>query len=277
MEKLYVLVIFMFSFFLGFSQENDSISKPIFSINDSKLFENITIGFDMRTEFQAYTFRGGDQYYNGVQFENGFTALRISGKLHERVDFTFRNRFNSTSEVQSLDRLSNDIQFAYLKVKATEKLDLYIGKMFAFYGGYEYEFSPLYILEFNDIYSNALAFVTGAGLSYQAYDNHQLRFQVLNSRTLLYEDLYGDVVAENIEEPIWPVNVVANWRGKFFDGKFETNYSASYSNEVKNRGTYFFTLGHKYQTKDFTLMYDFQYSYEEIDTKGIVNSLLVEN
>ncbi|MFO7745456.1 MAG: porin [Psychroflexus sp.] len=277
MEKLYVLVIFMFSFFLGFSQENDSISKPIFSINDSKLFENITIGFDMRTEFQAYTFRGGDQYYNGVQFENGFTALRISGKLHERVDFTFRNRFNSTSEVQSLDRLSNDIQFAYLKVKATEKLDLYIGKMFAFYGGYEYEFSPLYILEFNDIYSNALAFVTGAGLSYQAYDNHQFRFQVLNSRTLLYEDLYGDVVAENIEEPIWPVNVVANWRGKFFDGKFETNYSASYSNEVKNRGTYFFTLGHKYQTKDFTLMYDFQYSYEEIDTKGIVNSLLVEN
>ena len=227
--------------------------------------------------FRDIPFRGPGRDYNGVQFENGFTALRISGKLHEKVDFNFRNRFNSGSEVQSLDRLSNDIQLAYLKLNATEKLDFYIGKMFAFYGGYEYEFSPLYIMEYNDIYSNALAFVTGAGLSYQAFEDHQFRFQILNSRTLLYEDLYGDVIAENIEEPIWPVNVVANWRGSFFDGKFETHYSASYANEVKNRGTYFFTLGHKYLNNDLTMMYDFQYSYEEIDTKGIVNSIYIED
>ncbi len=277
MQILGVILGFLLLPLSGFSQDNDSINSPIFSKNKSKLLKNITIGFDMRTEFQAYTFRGGDQYYNGVQFENGFTALRISGKLHDRVDFNFRNRFNSGSEVQSLDRLSNDIQLAYVKINAAKKLDVYIGKMFAFYGGYEYEFSPLYILEFNDIYSNALAFVTGAGLSYQAFDNHQFRFQVLNSRTLLYEDLYGDIVSENIEEPIWPVNGVANWRGSFFDGKFETNYSVSYSNEVKNRGTYFFSFGHKYQDKDFRLMYDFQYSYEEIDTKGIINNLLVES
>ncbi|NEV92968.1 hypothetical protein G3567_02255 [Psychroflexus sp. YR1-1] len=272
-----VLLSFLVLPLSGFSQDNDSSNAPLFSKDKIKLLENINIGFDMRTEFQAYTFRGGDQYYNGIQFENGFTALSISGQLHERIEFNFRNRFNSSSEVQSLDRLSNDIQLAYVKVKAAEKLDVYIGKMFAFYGGYEYEFSPLYVLEFNDIYSNALAFVTGAGLSYQAFDNHQFRIQVLNSRTLLYKDLYGDIVAENIEEPIWPVNGVVNWRGRFFDGKFETNYSASYSNEVKNRGTYFFTLGHKYQDKDFSLMYDFQYSYEEIDTKGIINNLLEEN
>lgn len=261
----------------GLSQEKDSLNSPLISVKDSKIFESINIGFDIRTEFQAYRFSGGDQFPNGVQFENGFTALNISGKLHEKVDFNFRNRFNSSSEVQSLDRLSNDIQLAYIKVEASEKLDFYVGKMFAFYGGYEFEYSPLYILEYNDIYSNALAFVTGAGLSYQAFENHQFRFQVLNSRTLLYEDLYGDVIAEDIEEPIWPVNVVANWRGSFFDGKLETHYSASRSNEVKNQGTYFLTLGHKYQNNNFKLMYDFQYSYEEIDTKRIINNLLAEN
>ncbi|MBZ9778528.1 OprO/OprP family phosphate-selective porin [Psychroflexus sp. CAK8W] len=261
----------------GLSQEKDSLNSPLISVKDSKIFESINIGFDIRTEFQAYRFSGGDQFPNGVQFENGFTALNISGKLHEKVDFNFRNRFNSSSEVQSLDRLSNDIQLAYIKVEASEKLNFYVGKMFAFYGGYEFEYSPLYILEYNDIYSNALAFVTGAGLSYQAFENHQFRFQVLNSRTLLYEDLYGDVIAEDIEEPIWPVNVVANWRGSFFDGKLETHYSASRSNEVKNQGTYFFTLGHKYQNNNFKLMYDFQYSYEEIDTKRIINNLLAEN
>jgi hypothetical protein len=258
----------------GFSQANDSLAEPLIKINKGKFFKDLNIGFDMRTEFQAYRFSGGDEFPRGMLFENGFTALRISGRLHERVDFTFRNRFNRTTAVQSLDNLSSDIEFAFLKIKASEQLDLYIGKMFAFYGGYEYEYSPLYILEFNDIYSNALAFVTGAGLSYQAFDQHQFRFQVLNSRTLRYEDLYGDVVSENIQEPIWPVNFVGNWRGQFFDGQFETNYSASYSNEVRNRGTYFITLGHKYKSKDLSIMYDFQYSKEDIDTKGIVSTLL---
>lgn len=267
-------VLFLVMFQCSFSQPNDSLTDPLIKLDKGELFKDITLGFDMRTEFQAYRFSGGDQFPRGMLFENGFTALRISGKLHERVDFTFRNRFNRTTEVQSLDRLSSDIEFAYVKVKASEKLEVYVGKMFAFYGGYEYEYSPLYILEFNDIYSNALAFVTGAGLSYQAFDNHQFRFQILNSRTLLYEDLYGDVASENVQEPIWPVNFVGNWRGQFFDGKFETNYSASYSNEVRNRGTYFVTLGHKYKSKDLSIMYDFQYSKEDIDTKGIVSTLL---
>ena len=274
--ECFLILSFLFLSSLGFSQNKDTLNKPLISIDKGKLLENITIGFDMRTEFQGYTFRGEGRDYNGVQFENGFTALRLSGQLHEKVHFNFRNRFNSSTEVQSLDRLSNNIQLAYVRLEANDKLDIYLGKMFAFYGGYEYEFSPLYVLEYNDIYSNALAFVTGAGLSYQAFDNHRFRFQVLNSRTLLYEDLYGDVVAENIKEPIWPVAVVANWRGELFDGKLQTNYSASYSNEVRKRGTYFFTLGHKYQDRNFTLMYDFQYSYEEIDTKGIISTILAD-
>lgn len=89
-----------------------------------------------------------------------------------------------------------------------------------------------------------------------------------------YDDLYGDIIAENIQEPDWPVAVVGNWRGSFFQEKIQTVYSISYSNEVKNRGTYFFTLGHKYQYQDLTLMYDFHYSYEEVDTKGIMTGIL---
>lgn len=89
-----------------------------------------------------------------------------------------------------------------------------------------------------------------------------------------YDDLYGDEAAEDIQEPDWPVAFVGNWRGSFFDGKIETIYSMSYSNQVKERGTYFFTLGHKYQNKNLTLMYDFDYSYEQIDTKGVTTSIL---
>jgi hypothetical protein len=274
MIKSFFISVLLLTPLLGFSQVSDSLAEPVISIDKKSLLNNINITFDMRMEFQAYTFRGGDRYYNGLQFENGFTALGISAKLHERVNFHFRNRFNKGGDVQSLDQLGSNIELAYIDVKVSPSLKIVLGKTYAFYGGYEYEFKALDVLEYNDIQSNALAFVTGTGITYQNSKNHKFGFQVLNSRTMLYEDLYGDVVAENIQEPDWPVALVGNWRGSFFDGKIQTIYSLSYSNQVKRRGTYFFTLGHKYQDHKLTLMYDFNYSFEEVDTKGIVTSIL---
>lgn len=261
---------------LGFSQVKDTLQEPLISLEKKNLLKNLNITFDMRTEFQAYTFRGGDRYYNGIQFENGFTAMGFSAKLHDRVNFSFRNRFNKGSDIQSLDQLGSNIELAYLNIKASPTLDIILGKTYAFYGGYEYEFKALEVLEYNDIQSNALAFVTGAGITYKPSVDHKFGFQILNSRTMLYDDIYGDVVAENIQEPDWPVAIVGNWRGSFFDGKIQTIYSLSYSNQVKKKGTYFFTLGNKYQNRNFTLMYDFNYSYEEVDTKGIVTEIMAE-
>ncbi|MGO3285383.1 MAG: porin, partial [Mesonia sp.] len=259
---------------LGFSQINDSLAKPMISLDKTKLLKNIDITFDMRMGLRAYTFRGGDHYYNGVQFQNGHTALGISGKVHEKVDFKFRNRFNKGSNVQSLDQLGSNIELAYINVEASPGLQVLLGKMNAFYGGYEYEFSAMDVLEYNDIHSNALAYVTGAGIMFKAFETQKFGLQVLNSRTQHYDDLYGNVVAEGIQEPDWPVAVVGNWRGSFFGGKIETIYSMSYSNQVKEKGTYFFTLGHKYQNKNLKLMYDFDYSYEQVDTKGVMTSIL---
>ena len=276
MLKFWLLLLVLLAPFLGFSQTKDSLENPIISIEKKGLLENLRITFDMRTEFQAYTFRGGERYYNGIQFENGFTALGFSAKVHDRINFSFRNRFNKGSDIQSLDQLGSNIELAYLDIKLGPSVDFILGKTYAFYGGYEYEFKALEVLEYNDIQSNALAFVTGAGITYKPLGGHKFGFQVLNSRTMHYEDIYGDVVAENIQEPDWPVAVVGNWRGNFFDGKFQTIYSLSYSNQVKKRGTYFFTLGNKFQNKNFTLMYDFNYSYEEVDTKGIVTEILAE-
>lgn len=246
MKKSFLISALLLIPMLGFSQISDSLAQPLISIEKKSLLKNLNITFDMRTEFQAYTFRGWDRYYNGIQFENGFTALGFSAKLHDRVNFSFRNRFNKGSDIQTLDQLGSNIELAYLNIKASPKLDFIIGKTYAFYGGYEYEFKALEVLEYNDIQSNALAFVTGAGITYKPSRNHKFGFQILNSRTMLYDDIYGDVVAENIQEPDWPVAIVGNWRGSFFDGKIQTIYSLSYSNQVKNKGTYFFTLGNKY-------------------------------
>ncbi|TQD36268.1 porin [Haloflavibacter putidus] len=273
MIKLFLTGLLLIISLVAFSQQRDSVPQPIIPIEKTGLLKNINITFDMRMGLRAYTFRGGDQYYNGVQFQNGHTALGISAQVHEKVDFKFRNRFNKGSDVQTLDQLGSNIELAYINVEASPDLNVLLGKMHAFYGGYEYEFSAMDVLEYNDIHSNALAYVTGAGIKFQAFEKQQFGLQVLNSRTMHYDDLYGNVAAQNIQEPDWPVAVVVNWRGNFFNDTFGTNYSVSYSNQVKKRGTYFFTLGHKYQNKNLTLMYDFDYSYEEIDTKGIATNI----
>ncbi|MDR5589920.1 porin [Christiangramia sediminicola] len=274
MKRLFAFFAFLLISLPGFSQQRDSIQEPLIPADKIELLKNINITFGMRMEYQAYTFRGGDNYYNGLQFSNGFTALGISGKLHERLSFQFRNRFNKNSDVQTLDRLGGNIELAYIDVKLSPKFNLLLGRMTAFYGGYEYEFSALDVLEYNDIYGNALAFVTGAGITYQATEDHKFGFQVLNSRTTHYDDLYGDIEADNIEEPDWPVAFVGNWRGSFFDGKLQTIYSLSHSYEVKSRGTTFITLGHKYENENLSIMYDFHYSYEEVDTKGIITGVI---
>ena len=274
MIRSLLIIIFILSPIITCAQVNDSLAEPLISKDKIELLKNINITFDMRMEFQAYTFRGGDNYYNGMQFENGYTALGISGKLHEKVNFRFRNRFNKGSDIQTLDQLGSNIELAYIDVNVSPHLDLILGKMTAYYGGYEYEFSAMDILEYNDVHNNALAFVTGAGLTYNTASNQKFGLQILNSRTMLYDDIYGDTVAQGIEEPTWPVAVVGNWRGSFFDGKIQTIYSVSYSNQVKNKGTYFFTLGQKYQNDKLTIMYDFDYSYEQVDTKGIVTNII---
>src|SRR5699024_8489762 len=117
-------------------------------------------------------------------------------------------------------------------------------------------------------------YVTGVGMNYQLSENHTLGFQILNSRTMIYEDLYEEDGAENIEELDLPVEFVGRWNWNFFDKKLETIYSVSYSRQVKNMGTFYVTLGHKYHNQRFTLMYDFSYSYEQVDTKNIATDII---
>jgi hypothetical protein len=232
------------------------------------------MSLDMRMSFRSYSLKGDNRDYRGTQFQNGFTALTIRSDINDKVTVNFRNRFNKSTDLQSLDLLGNNIELANIEVKATPDLNLQFGKQSAYFGGYQYRFSALDVLVYNDILNNALSYVTGVGGNYSFAEGQTFGFQVLNSRTILYADKYGDNMAENIKEPKWPVDFVGRWIGNFFDGKFQTRYSFSYSREVKDKGTKFLTLGHKYENKRLKLMYDFDYSEEQIDTKGVATEII---
>ncbi len=102
MIKIFLTGLLLLISLVVLSQQRDSLPEPIIPIKKTKLLKKINITLDMRMGVRAYTFRGGDHYYNGVQFQNGHTALGISAQVHEKVAFKFRNRFNKGSDVQTL-------------------------------------------------------------------------------------------------------------------------------------------------------------------------------
>ncbi|QCX54199.1 porin [Elizabethkingia sp. JS20170427COW] len=257
----------------GFRTDSDTLTKPLIPIENVRFMKNIRVNLDIRGEFMNHFENGRDDNY--TEFRNKPVSLDISGKVHEKISFRFRNRFNNSSQIQSLDMLDNSIDLAYVNLKVTPKTDVRIGKMFAFFGGYEYEYNPIEILEYNEALGNLTAFVTGLGVTHQVFPNHQFGIQILNSRTMRFKDLYENQVSDDVQEPNWPVAVVANWKGNLFDGKFQTIYSYSnFKNAKGHASTNAIHLGNRLQLDKFALMYDFNYSVEQLDSKGIVTQLL---
>lgn len=170
-----------------------------------KISRNVDVTLGTRVDFQSYSDHGGDQDYQSTQFQNGFTAIRIAGKIHERVHAHFRNRFNKGTDIPTLDNLGSHIERASIDVQISPRVKLQLGKQDAYYGGYEYSFSAMDVLKYNGIHNSTLAYVTGVGVNYQFNKDHDFGVQMLNSRTTHYDDLYGDIAAGNIKEPDWPV------------------------------------------------------------------------
>lgn len=270
-------LLFFLSVFTHAQEENVKVDtifkKPILDLEEESFLKNIDAYFYSRLGFLNHSEQGRDDDF--TEFRNSYVAMGIRGQIHENIGFNYRQRFNKSSERQSLDLLDNSIELAYVDLKVAPKTKLQLGKMSAYFGGYEYEFNPIDVLEYNEVSSNLLAYVSGVGITHQIAKNHLLGFQVLNSRTMRYADLYEGKVGENVQEPKWPLALVLKWQGDFYDKKFQTNYSVSRYRIAKGHATtYAVTLGNKYQTEKWTLMYDFNYSHEQLDTKGIVTSIL---
>ncbi|UUC47334.1 porin [Flavobacterium cerinum] len=275
MKKYVLIILFLFVQAMMFGQDyqmsNDSISKPIIPKDRLELLKNVDLIFNMRFA-NDNLFRNGK--FEESTFSNNQLRLEIRGKIHDKVYFRFRDRYTKSTDPGSRDNTSRSTDMAYIGIDLTPKMRLNLGKMSADWGGYEFDLNPIDILEYNDIIENADNFLTGVGATYQAFKNHSFGFQILNSRISDFEDVYKDKIPLNLEKAKIPMAYITNWRGSFFGGKLETIYSYSYFKETTQKGMNYYSLGHKYQDKKLTLMYDFKYSNEGVDRKGIITNMI---
>jgi len=264
-----VLILFTIGIAQAQLRQADSTSTYRSIIPEVKqgLLKNIDMIANMQLGMRS-DFLDGDHVQTNFKFEQ--FRLEIKGYVHEKVFFRFRHRYTSTFEPQAIDKVIKGVDFAYLRFDVSEKVQLTIGKTFADWGGYEFDMNPINIYEYSDIIEMADNFLTGVGVYYQAFDDHGFSFQVLNSRTQSFEELYQGL--PELEGSEVPLAAVINWRGSFWDGKFTTLWSYSLFNEAKDTFKNYIALGNQLNLDKITLSYDFKVSMEDLDRTGIISS-----
>jgi hypothetical protein len=246
--------------------------KSLIPIDKQGLLKNMSMIANMRFGFRN---QFNDGSYTGTNYSMEQFRLEFRGKVTDRVYFRFRTRFTKNPEKQDIDNLSQAVDIASIKVDLSEKVSLTLGKMCADWGAYEFDYNPIDIYEYSDIIEMADNFLTGAGISYQATKNHQLTFQLLDSRTKSFNELYGN--QPNKIESKAPLAFIANWRGNFFDGKFNTIWSYALHTEAQSTFMNYIALGNQLKLGKFTAEYDYKWSSEDLDRTGIVSSTIPDN
>jgi hypothetical protein len=256
---------------------DESGYKTLIPEEKQALLKNVSMIANMRFGFlnEFYGENTSSMDYVGSRFKMEQFRLEIRGMVFKKVYFRFRDRYTKTQSVQSVDNLLGSVDLAYIRVDATPKLSISMGKMCADWGGYEFDYNPIDIYEYADIVEMADNFLAGVGVSYQAFENHQFSLQVLNSRTRTFEELYGEQPGK--VEAKAPLAFVANWRGSFFGGKFNTIWSYAIHTEARNTFMNYIALGNQLKIGKFLVEYDYKLSGEDLDRTGIVSNTVPDS
>jgi hypothetical protein len=225
----------------------------------------------------AYRNEFVDGVYTQSRFRTEQFRLEIRGQIHEKVYFRFRDRYTRAQTSESIDNLSRSVDLAFLRFDLTDQFSISAGKMCADWGAWEFDWNPIDIYEYSDIVEYADNFLTGVGFTYTPSNRNQFTFQVLDSRTKSFNELYG--AQPNFTESKAPLAFVSNWRGSLFDGKVKTIWSYSLFNEAQEANgnganMNYIALGNEFNFGKIRFIYDFKWSDEELDRTGVVSETI---
>jgi len=262
-----ILVVLTGSIFAQRRQVDTSMTyKSLLPDEKQSLLRNVDVIANMQLNFRSdYT----DGEFEEAKYTFEQFRMEIKGYVHENVFFRFRHRYTSPFEPQSIDKIIKGVDFAYLRFDISDKWQLTVGKTYADWGGIEFDLNPIDIYYYSDIIEMADNFLTGAEIWYQSSKNHGFGFQILDSRTATFDELYGDI--PGLEAAKIPLAGVVNWRGNFWDGKFSTIWSYSLFSEAKGVGKQYIALGNLFQSGDWYVAYDYKISMEDLDRTGIIS------
>ena len=246
--------------------------------NEATLFERVAKIEKKSDKFNLYfnMHYALDADFTAEEFEQAAFnmhqfRIEAKGKVTDWLSYRWRQRLNRCNDGGGfIDNLPNSIDLAYLNFSVTDKFSISAGKLCAAYGGIEFDMNPIEIYRYSEIINNMSNFMSGVMFTYDFTPNQQLAFQVLDSRNGSIEDTYG----KNLDANKVPFVYTLNWNANIFDGAWQTRWSASVMDEVKDKYMYYVALGNQFNFSPKCNMFvDLMSSYEGIDRKGIMTNM----
>lgn len=251
----------------------DSPNQPLISLNKGKYFKDVNMIANMRFALNS-NFTNSN--FENSRFQMNEFRLEISGKVTDKIGFTFRDRYsNNSSDPNTTDGLKHSIDLANVSYYVSPNFSLTAGKMLSEWGSYELFLNPVYMYTYNDMVQYGDFFLSGVKASWDVVPDQSLTVQVVNSNSRSFEWRYGDT--PGVEAARVPLGGTFNWKGNFIDNKFSTMWSYSIYNLAKNQHWNLLALGNQLKLPNLTLQYDFKYSTEDLDNTGVVSNILGYN
>lgn len=217
---------------------------------------------DFKTNWDGSDFEGG-------KFEMKQLRIEMKGNINNWLSYRYRQRLNKGDRTSGyFDNVLQSIDIAGIGVKL-DKFQLFLGKQCASYGGIEFDLNPIEIYQYSDMIDYMSNFMTGINVAYNPTPDQQIQFQVLDAITTTSQEVYG-----NYPKAKLPLVYTLNWNGNFSDF-YKTRWSASVMNETKDNHMYYFALGNEFNfTPKFGAYFDWMYSIEGVDRKGIITDIV---
>lgn len=274
MKKLFLASLCLF--ILGKISAQDTVTTE----NEKSLYERASNVEKKTDKFNLYLNMNGsfDSNFHNGEFQQGafnmhYFNIQAKGNINEWLSYNWRQRLNRPNNSSlSIDNLPMSIDIAGIGIKLSEKASIFAGKQFASFGGMEYYLNPIEIYQFSDMLDNITCFLTGVNFAYEVTSNHQIQLSVLNGLNNKFEYTYK---VPGIEKSKLPLLYIFNWNGNLLNGAYKTRWSASLTSQAKDRNMKYFALGNDFTfSPKSNMFFDVMYSREELDSKGIISSLI---
>lgn len=268
---LFSIIALGFTGMIVAQQNNDrtdvvSLSERLNLIEKKSDKMNVYLNFQSSFDVQD---EGTDDW--GARFRAGQLRLEIKGNLTDKLFYRFRHRLNSSNEPRTQDNLSKATDLFYAGYHISDKFTVLAGKQCQFWGGFEYDLNPISVYEYSDYNGHMDCFMLGASLIYTPVKGQEFIFQITDSRTDSFEELYGDMSKQGIEASKTPLTYILNWNGSLFNNLIQTRWAFGVQTEAKDTYTYTTALGTKLNLPTFQLAFDYMHDNCDLD-RGMLAS-----
>ena len=231
--------------------------------------DSVDMDFEMRGSFRAESLAKGDMSYG---FRVDRFRWNVEGTVGNKVGWRFRQSFKPDSRLNTLDNILSTVDYAYVRWSPSHKLSLTAGKQMLAFGGYEFQASSIYVIEFSDFWGTFGAYQAGIPAGLDLGHGQELLFQVSNLKGLNDAEYYYGGFPAGLKPSSFPAICTVNWNGSFLEKKnLGFRYSASWGSQAGGRSLQVISGGQTYRNSLFGTYLDFVYSRQGLDFNSILS------